>query len=241
MKFDPLSMRSTFEKQKALTSTFKEAYDRFSQTMAGMGESIVPIISDESASSRSVEVMLVHTFGLKGLECIKSATKLVPKEIPQSERINYVRNIVVPLVPDASTLTDKTINVLINKFDDPLERDTNILLRTLSSNSGIAYTEFLAPPTSSCLNQCCRQFGEPGSLYQHHSPSTVSVFTFEGPKPATRICLKCRECSTIYNFNTYGKKNSGGEQFYSDVREYVEVSDVTYCDRRILNMYCLLR
>jgi hypothetical protein len=238
MKFDPLSMRTIFERQKILASTYKEAYDKFSQTVEGMGDGISTVIVQD-ATSHSVEVLLVSLFGLRGVECIKSTIKLVPREVPQSERVRYIRNILASTVPDVTTLSDNAISALMKKFDASL--DCEVPLRTLSSTSGIAYTGFLAPPTSSCLNQCCQRYGDPDSLYQHHPPSTVSIFTFEGPKPATKICLKCRGCSTIYNYNSFGRKNAEGERFYNDVREYIEVTDVTYCDRKVLHLYSLLR
>lgn len=238
MKFDPLSLRTAFEKQRTLTSSFNEAYDRFAQTITCDS---ISVISNLSPNSRRMDVLLVHLFGLKGVESLKLAVKLIPKEVPQSERLCYIKNIVTSVLPDEITLTDYYVGILIKLLDGSPEYNINSTLRTLSDTTGTAYTDFLAPPTSSCLIQQCPRFGDPDSLYQHHPPTTVSVFTFEGPKPATKVCLKCRECNTIYNYNSFGKKKSEGERFYNNVREYVEVSDVAYCDHRLLQVYSLLR
>ena len=39
----------------------------------------------------------------------------------------------------------------------------------------------------------------------------------------------------------YGNKKKGGERYYEEAREYVEVSDVVYCERQLYLFYCLLR
>lgn len=241
MRFDPLSMRADFEKQRRAVGAYSEAYDKFAHSIAGISD--ISFISDAlHSNSRSMEVLLVHLFGLSGVECIRSTIRLVPKEVPHCERFRYIKNIITSALPDNNVITDNSISILIKIFDDSLEPyKCTTSLRSLSESSGIAYTNFLAPPTSACLVECCQKFGIPDSLYQHHPPTTVSVFTLEGPQPATKICLKCRECGTIYNYNSFGKKKSEGERFYDAVRDFVEVSDMTYCDRRLLLMYSLLR
>lgn len=237
LKFDPLSMRATHEKQHRMAATYQEAYDLFARNVDRFSHDI---LENFNSSSRGQEVLLVHLFGLQGVERIKYAVQHIPKEVPLSERIYFIRNILEFTLPGI-TLSDSTITILMNHFDNYCEDDNSIKLRTLSEMSGTAYTSFLAPPTSSCLNRTCKNFNCPGSLYQHHPPITVSLFTFEGPQPATKISLKCRGCSTIYNYNMFGNKKSEGERFYDAAREYVEISDVAYCSQELLQMYTLLR
>lgn len=239
VKFDPLSIRAVFEKQKTISSTFSLAYEKFAQEISGVGIDNISMI--EELSGRSMEVLLVHMIGLKGVECMKSTVRLIPKEIPQNERVQYVKNIVDSVLDGDIVLSDDAVIFLIKLFDDGVQYNVDETLHTLSKKSGTAYTSFLAPPTSACLNECCPRFGNLHSLHQHHLPITVSLFTLEGPKPGTKICLKCRECNTIYNYSSFGKKKTEGERFYNDVRDYVEVSDVTFCDRRLLRFYSLLR
>jgi hypothetical protein len=38
----------------------------------------------------------------------------------------------------------------------------------------------------------------------------------------------------------YGNKKKGGERYNEEAREYVEVSDVVYCERQLYLFYCLL-
>lgn len=89
MKFDPLSLRTAFEKQRTLTSSFNEAYDRFAQTITCDS---ISVISNLSPNSRRMDVLLVHLFGLKGVESLKLAVKLIPKEA-QSERLCYIKHL----------------------------------------------------------------------------------------------------------------------------------------------------
>lgn len=238
MRFDPLTIRTTFQRQKTFLAAFSEAYGKFSQAISEIDDGI-SILADLDPNLRSTEVLLVFLFGINGVNCMKSAVRLVPKEIPHSERIRYIKNILSAVKTDE--ITENDVSILIKTMDLHPNFDINNVLCNLSESSGTAYTQFLAPPTSLCLNDCCPRFGDPEALYQHHPPTTVSIFTLEGPKPGTKICLKCKECSTIYNYRSYGKKKSGGEQFYSEDKEFIEVSDVTYCDRRMLQMYSLLR
>lgn len=107
-------------------------------------------------------------------------------------------------------------------------------------NTGIALNVILAPPVSSCICGQCTSFGRP--LYQHHPPTTVTIFTLNGPVPGTKINLKCSSCSTIYNYCMYGQKTNNGEQFYDGCpRRYLEISDEVYCERSLFELYCHLR
>ena len=114
-------------------------------------------------------------------------------------------------------------------------------LRLLSESTGNAYTAFLAPPVVHCINHACKLFETANSLERHHPPTTVTLFTFDGPVPATKVCLKCKSCSTIYNYSMYGKKKTEGERYYDTPREFIEMSDVAYCDTTLYRLYCLLR
>ena len=96
---------------------------------------------------------------MKGIQCIKSAVELVPKEVLCDERVRYIKNIILSVLPDETVITDNTIGILIKVLGDPLKHyDSTTALRTLSESSGIAYTKFLAPPTSVCLTECCQKF-----------------------------------------------------------------------------------
>ena len=100
---------------------------------------------------------------------------------------------------------------------------------------------YLAPPVKACIQPKCSMHGRPGSLYSPHPPIQATVFTLSGPVPATKISLRCKGCSTIYNYNKYGKKNTEGERLYDCQRDLVEVTDVVYCSREMYSLFCSLR
>ena len=79
------------------------------------------------------------------------------------------------------------------------------------------------------------------SLTSHHGFTVVTVYSLSGPEVGLKYALKCRKCSFIYNYAMFGKKNTVGERFYAWPRDLVEVSDVTYCEREIFEIFCSLR
>jgi hypothetical protein len=114
------------------------------------------------------------------------------------------------------------------------------LLHSFEVATGHA-TSYLTPPITTCQNTSCRLHGAEGSLHAHHNPSPVILFFLDGPKPALKISLRCRNCDTIYNYSKYGRKKSTGEMFYRERREFVEVSDTVFCSRKMHEMFCNLR
>ncbi len=121
------------------------------------------------------------------------------------------------------------------------ESSTEAYRAQLSIATGVAVTAFIAPPVKHCIDTDCARYNTNGSLYRHHPPTTVTIFTMEGPVAATKVNLKCRCCGTIYNYAMYGKKKSEGERFYEVERELVEVTHVAYCKRNIQSLFCRLR
>ena len=69
----------------------------------------------------------------------------------------------------------------------------------------------------------------------------ATIFTLQGPKTAKKQLLKCAKCSTIYGYSMYGHKTSEGERYYTNQRLFVEVSDTTFCDRHLFELFCNLR
>jgi hypothetical protein len=53
------------------------------------------------------------------------------------------------------------------------------------------FYRFIAPPVTECLS--CNS-----SLSVANPPSLCTVHTLDGPKPSTKITLKCRDCSIFY-------------------------------------------
>ena len=79
-----------------------------------------------------------------------------------------------------------------------------------------------------------------GSLHVHHEEVDAAIFTMDGPLPATKVTLRCAACSTNYGYSKYGKKRSGGEKFYQECRDLIELSDVAYCSRGLSEAFTAL-
>lgn len=100
---------------------------------------------------------------------------------------------------------------------------------------------FLMPPVGACINTSCKLYGEETSLKVHHKPVTVTVYDLDGPRPALKQALKCKDCARIYNYEKYGNKQNEGDKYYEQQRELIEISHLVYCNRRLHEMYCSLR
>ena len=96
------------------------------------------------------------------------------------------------------------------------------------------FTKFLAPPVSSCLS--CE-----GNLSMHNRPSKAKVFTLEGPIPASKITLECRNCKISYGIARYtrdGKSNFYPRMLSGDI---IGVSNTTYMSERLYKWIPSLR
>lgn len=93
----------------------------------------------------------------------------------------------------------------------------------LTDKTGVGHAGFLAPPTTQCLSDQCN--GK--RLAAYTESMNVTVFTFSGLKPASKITLKCCKCNTNYGYSKFGNKSSG-ERHYDEERPFVEASDVVF-------------
>lgn len=109
-------------------------------------------------------------------------------------------------------------------------------LQHLSLRECLPFEEFLAPPVDTCIVPECR-----GKLVDQHRPVAVTIYGLTGPRRATRLCLRCSKCNTVYNYSQYGRKYTDGEKLYNHRREYIEVSDTIYCERQLHELFCNLR
>ena len=98
---------------------------------------------------------------------------------------------------------------------------------------------FLTPPVSTCQNTCCKLFCKEESLSSHHDPVVSTVYTLNaGQEPAFKHPLRCRNCSWIYGYSMYGRKQHDGVRFQRDL---IEITDVVFCDRKLYELFCCLR
>ena len=208
----------------------------------------VPLFDDFS-SEKSIELFLVARLGLKGVECLRTATFLVPSNFCV-KRIEFVAEIFSAISGIVCTKEscERYLSLLQRcsaysvRVDSTQVRDIYLKeLLQLSEQKGIGCTFFLSPPVDRCINPRCPRVGSSSSLSIHHAPVNVTIFSTTGPLPGCKVALKCSTCSVIYNYCKYGNKLKEGERFYNDSRELVEVSDVVYCERQMSGLFNSLK
>ena len=68
----------------------------------------------------------------------------------------------------------------------------------------------------------------------------VTIYALYGVTSASKVTLRCCSCSLSYNYSMWGRKRSTGFKYYPLQREYVEVSDTVFYQRRLLELQCSL-
>lgn len=238
VSFDPETAKTAAKKIKEQSVTIQkieEAAQEFLGTIIDIdfdGLSNFPCVS-------TVELILVGTLGLGGVYRLNLANKLVPNNFP--ERLQVITSLLNYTLPPQKHLSSKQCGNVLNSMNRiNISIVESELLSSFTLNTGQP-TTFLTPPVSTCIIKSCRFYGVDRCLLQHHDSVTITVYTLNGPTPGIKQALKCKGCSCIYNYSKYGNKSSGGEFYYEQQRELIEVTHLVYCDRRLHEMYCFLR
>ena len=234
----------------AKTQTRLQLQQRLTESHQALLSAAVDIIESphahdvlSRASNQEKNVCLFTYLGAEGFDCLRTATQLVPPSFKE-RRASYIARTVNWVCP--RIINDELITAVLPQCNGPFfDRHACFdaylpELRTISESSGKAHTAYIAPPVTYCLNTSCPRRGELYSLVIHHSEVDAVVWDVEGPIPATKVSLKCKHCATIYNYSKYGNKTTGGERFYEQERPLIEVSDVTFCSRKLYSLYCSL-
>ena len=244
--FNPTVAEARASKFLQLRRQLCDAYEAFTvaaQKVVDSGQFVTVL---ENCTVAQTELCLVSYLGLEGVDCLRLATDIVPVSFLQL-REQYVARIVKSVVTDKPNIdaakcrqlmTLLKTNYFTKRRTDPTCYSEE--LRMVSESTGKAHTAFLAPPVSSCINPSCRKYQDPNSLYIHHSEVNTTIYDLRGISPASKVALRCKECSTIYNYAKYGRKSGNGEMYYDEMRSLVEVSDVVYCSRDLHSLYCEL-
>ena len=219
-RFDPGFERRKVQRRHDAFCILQEKAQGFRHSVEAVLASSTELAA-ETCDPFCRDLLLVAALGgLEGVECLKVASGLVPEEFV-AEKSTYVGRIVNSILPADKQLSVSTLEMLSSLLRDSpyAKRQVSSLpyidsLRRISEATGTAHTAFLAPPVSRCIVPECH--GE--SLYRHHPVVTVTVFTLNGPTPATKCSLKCGKCATIYNYSMYGKKRTEGEVYHSASR-----------------------
>ena len=152
----------------------------------------------------TVEIMLVSMLGLDGLNSLRIAMQLVP-EVYFERKVPIVTNIVNKVLEQSGrdrlneaqcssfmSLCQLKCKQYNQRKVNPGAYDKELLSLTHKHEAG--YCAFLGPPTKHCLNFACNK----QQLSTYSAPTNVTVFTQTGPRPATKIVLKCSKCNANY-------------------------------------------
>ena len=185
------------------------------------------------------EMIIVARLGLAGVEGVRLAHNLLPKQYG-SRRNQLAAIIVNSFLPPTQQVSEADCGVLLSFMEDRCSDYCNLKshdnLQQLSLRECLPFEEFLAPPVDICIVPECR-----GRLVDQHKPIAVTIYGLTGPRRATKLCLRCSKCNTVYNYSQYGRKHTDGEKLYNHRREYIEVSDAIYCERQLHELFCNLR
>ena len=226
--------RLTQEKHKAFVAACNVSDHLLSRTFS--------LCDQETA-----EMMIVSTLGLEGVDLLRTAMQLVPESYVERRPL-LVRDIVNTVlqqngkVPLNETQCNAMIGLLklkcnkfLNRKAHPNAYDEELLDLTNRQHTG--YNAFLGPPTTKCFNVKCH--GKSLSLY--NTPTNVTIFTLNGPRPGSKVILKCSHCNTNYGYSKYGNKLTSGERFYENHRQFIEASDVVFVDQDLHQLFTSLR
>lgn len=143
----------------------------------------------------SCHVQLIDLIGIHGYVTLRETLQHIPAGF-LSYRNQYVANILsVCMKKDVSVADVKQYLSWLHdsetySFNDSPPID---LLWQVTFRFQYPHTLFLAPPVTDCL--LCM-----APLQTHHSPSVVTCYTLQGPLPAAKITLRCRNCGTNYRY-----------------------------------------
>ncbi len=164
-----------------------------------------------------IATWLVARYGVQELRVLCTALSALPNTLVSAQKMRYFKEF-TGRQEDASSLCN-----LIEKCPT--------LISACSAHASPA-TRVLAPPVSQCF-VCSSNLVE-----NHHC--RITIYATSGATSAEKVTLRCVKCSLTYNYSRWGNKRGRGFLFYQHPREFVEVNDVIFYERRLLELQCSL-
>ena len=147
-------------------------------------------------------------FGYETIAWIMTAICHVPKAFERRKnlRSEVIFEIVNLLCPDKK-FTVPLLNEIVSFIEEIVPHCSTVLvaeltrsrkfeeaLRQLTKKGGLQYGAFISPPVTEC-SSC-------GSLLcAPNPPSSCTLYTCRGPKPATKLTLRCQGCKISYGMS----------------------------------------
>lgn len=190
-----------------------------------------------NSSHEVITLVLLSKFGMKFMNHLALAIDRVPANFPN--RNMYVSNIVNH---DNNSSINQSDAGLLCKLLSSCSKDVrdffcldnsyrNQHLWNCSITYKEPYTAFLVPPVTKCIHQNCS-----GVIYFHHK-SSITLHTLEGPVPAQKAIYRCRECSCLYNLESYSSPKEG-TRFYPFQTQWRAASNRVYFSKELHEFLC---
>ena len=156
--------------------------------------------------------LLALMFGYKTITWILAAIHHVPKAFERSKnmRSTIIFEIVNLLFPE-KTFTPPLVDEIVSFIVDFIPHSSTLLLpetcsgkfeealRQLTKKGGFQYGTFIAPPVTDCLS-CGSLLSAP------NPPSSCTLYMCRGPKPCSKITLRCNGCKISYVVHDHTEK-----------------------------------
>ena len=218
-KFDPQSVLEGVREKLSLTKKLQAVCEELTKIANEVVQSAASTSILQQLNKTNKHLVLMAFLGYERLKSLEFASQLVPKSFGKARVCNIVNH---HCHHDESPITEdvmeKVLPVIVDQ-DKNIDQSKSIdqdkhhmfgSLMQLSEKSGDVNTMFIIPPVKECINSLCNQFGQLNSLSANHAPTDVVVFDIDGPILASKLYLKCKSCSTIYNYNKFGRKIKEG-------------------------------
>ena len=203
--------------EKLSISTITAARASLSEvTLSDIG--VAPL---RSLSPEEFMAWLVARFGVKESKKICSVAASIPPTLTSAQRDRYIQK---HLGSGPSTEATSVCSLV--------SEECCSLTDLQVSNSTSLPQLILAPPVKQCL-RC------DGNLVENHH-CVVKVYRMTSFMEADKVTLRCRKCRITYNYAMWGDKHTNGFIYYGTPREFVEVTDTAYMDRKLLELQCSL-
>ena len=104
---------------------------------------------------------------------------------------------------------------------------TDILWRATNS-TGMPHLRFLGPPSVFCYR--CHS-----PLSANNSPTSIVLYSQDGPIPASKIILRCKSCNVHYHPEVFGN-GVDGYRYYDEIQPVVKCTQQAYIERQLCSM-----
>lgn len=183
------------------------------------------------SSPADVLTTLVCKFGFKTICSLVKAIDTVPVRFPS--RNSYISNIVNCYGPTGVNI--EFLVEVLNHFHDELKyvscTEHDQILWDTTAKHNEPHNAFLLPPVEHCIHNGCD-----GALYVHYK-CFATLFSMNGPIPAQKATLRCRECNTTYNIDTFSTPKEG-TRIYPFQTQWHAASNRVYFSTDVHELMC---